>query len=526
MCLIKQHHAQTHGGVVCHDLDEALVILVDPPTPRGQRIIRELGACVNRAILDLGWVRRCVENGRWLGPRENWGGHRLPVTNVNEFFAIGPATHTQPSGRATLRDGPLSEASSLSFQELQRSFTQAALAVPPKPIMHQPGHPSRYRLPMQRVKGVETRHLAPLQSMASSSKPIVTFTADDKQHLISFFNWYLAKNPRASHAHVLRELANKAPHRTLRSWTCFFQQNESKWRPLIRQLQHTHQADRVVGEKEPSERTSNTISGQPTPRPHDTDAPRWDHPQPHSAPSELSASKFRMKQEDFDLEEGSHVDILRGHVLAPIQPSPLQQELHNQCYRQTDRLPSFQELKEHSPTSPSTSYTRTQARKPGATDFASGKTWGPFTWEEKLAIIHFLAETPWLWLHVIPKSTWVRSRTDVLTSWWHFEKMHPHRPFALWREFHKRNAEEFEAAALRMRTARDAGEPGICARAALAELQTKSRDAKSPKVADPEPSIWKENCTEETILTDDDDGKNMPSSTSQLPSGFSLPMIS
>lgn len=83
---------QSHGADVSTYLQHALVILVDPPTPGGQLLIREFGNDSNRAILDFGWVRKCVQLGRCIGPSENWGGHRLPVTNVNDFFAYsGPS---------------------------------------------------------------------------------------------------------------------------------------------------------------------------------------------------------------------------------------------------------------------------------------------------------------------------------------------------------------------------------------------------------------------------------------------------
>ncbi|KAG8899397.1 hypothetical protein FRC00_001476, partial [Tulasnella sp. 408] len=98
---------ENHGADVSSYLQHALVILVDPPTPGGQLLIREFGNDHSRAILDFGWVKDCVNKGRCLGPAENWGGHRLPVTNVNDFFSF--------SGPPPLSAPPLSAVSHSSF---------------------------------------------------------------------------------------------------------------------------------------------------------------------------------------------------------------------------------------------------------------------------------------------------------------------------------------------------------------------------------------------------------------------------
>lgn len=149
---------KTHGALVSRSLDGALVILVDPPTPEGQRLIAELGGNTNFAVLDIGWVNKCLEMRRCVGPADNWGGHRLPYTDVNDFFSSGSSTpSTQPPRQHQHPHPP--RAPSLHphalpvFQhdhDMERElYTRAAVAAPPRPIAFQPGIRARYPIPSE-----------------------------------------------------------------------------------------------------------------------------------------------------------------------------------------------------------------------------------------------------------------------------------------------------------------------------------------------------------------------------------------
>lgn len=99
-----------------------------------------------------------------------------------------------------------------------------------------------------------------------------------------------------------------------------------------------------------------------------------------------------------------------------------------------------------------------------------------FSAEEKREFIEFLSDHPWVWTTVTIPKEWMQGATPASTVWAKYQSLvsercsvpgirmclsrrsqHPHRSDASWREYHKRNAGEFDAEAKALRLARAGG---------------------------------------------------------------------
>ncbi|KAG8880828.1 hypothetical protein FRB97_000419 [Tulasnella sp. 331] len=733
---------EVHGANVSPYLDEALVILVDPPTPGGQHLIREYGTDANRAILDFSWVRRCVEKGRCIGPGESWGGHRLPVTNVNDFFAAAPPPPSQQqqqqqqqqqyqqqyqqatAPRNVPPSHPQSLPSAASHPSLpqRESYPKSVLPVPPRPIGMQAGHP-RYAARSPAVTALpspaisQSRPLSPGSSYTEhhadrdrdrdrerdrdrggrestslvaakegehpiewhswtppadnkevDSPPIVAptpavqqpvvssrpptpdteptppdqtqivmhhngmgakftdadstfireyfrwsmkhhpgrtnrqvldclhekmpyhsavstaqyirrhadrfpeyvkkdervgpkkkgpvpsasdagadvelpvpmepydpalvgedgcplppkslipfatgfrFTMADTQYVIAFFNWYLNKFPEATRAQILRELTNKAPYRSLPSWSNFFHKNQEKWKTLIKGLRDIPEGD-LNKEGSPSIRggpssslkaprrnggssSTSTSALAPAPSPTATDHPkidvqdarRWTPARQHPSVqidsngnghgSSHSGSHLPTPGER---EDGEYFENVNGTFLpVPVVATPSSMtSAHRDRQASSTSSSTTSSLRTHMVGDGGTPKDKDRAassasgapEKPRRADYGTRRTSKPFTSQEKLVFIEFLADHPWVWSHANAKPEWLKGGTTASATWQKFEKIQPHRSDACWREYHKRNAQEFDAAAKRLRTSREAGDPDSSAQTALAQGQ-------------------------------------------------------
>ncbi|KAG8856940.1 hypothetical protein FRB96_006203 [Tulasnella sp. 330] len=344
------------------------------------------------------------------------------------------------------------------------------------------------------------------------SGPGFRFTPDDTQWVIAFFNWYVAKHPDATRAQILRELTARAPHRTLPSWQYFFQKNQEKWRPLIKGLRDISEdhSDWMIegGGPIPSTSTGPTPKLSVMERPdvdfHVTGSDNdsmgdWDssHPQATRTRMGLSKSVPLMPREDYEWDERD--SFLTGRLPVPDlskAPGPVRHSspiaLAHHKYRGTS-MPSLstsssaRPVKTHfvgegmtkhwehhsqqqeSATSSTHYFNAPIPVKPRRSDYGTRRMAKPFTSQEKLTFIDFLAGHPSVWTHASVDAEWLKDSEGVsaLAIWQKFAKIQPQRSDACWREYHKRNALELDTAAKRLRIGREAGEPNSAAQGAI-----------------------------------------------------------
>ncbi|KAG9032324.1 hypothetical protein FRB95_001577 [Tulasnella sp. JGI-2019a] len=513
---------QAHGAVVSDHISEALVVLVDPPTPGGQKIIRELGGNSNRAVLDFSWVKRCVENERWLGPKENWGGHRPPITNVNEFFSIGPADRQSSPPRQPTWNPVPPRMLPYPFQhdrDIERYHqNQAPSSIPAKSVT-QSGHFPSHSVHVESARVGQDGCPMPLRGSAPNTR----FTVDDGRYLIAFFNWYLLKNPEATSAQVLGELASRATYRSLRSWTYFFHQNEEKWRHLIKGLRDTLDSDWVGIETSSKLYTPemehnglagcdlDDVDGRAI---EDAGEGRSGPERPRSAPAESSICIPRIKNRQHSQDEKQNALVMSQiSVLAPYKPSPQYEQprhLRASTYA-TLTPPSRSRPPPREVTVSSSRFFRSRVPgQPRQTEFGMRGTWKPFTSQEKFTLVEFLADNPWVWVQEIAKVEWLRgARTNALATWQKFENAQPHRSYVCWREYHKQNAEVLEAAAKRIRMARDTGDLSVSAQSALTRVSKHSISRATNTLQAKFITNDEEDAREEIVISDDEENVAM-----------------
>ncbi|KAG8933586.1 hypothetical protein FRC01_008127 [Tulasnella sp. 417] len=267
---------ENHGADVSSYLQHALVILVDPPTPGGQLLIREFGNDHARAILDFGWVKDCVNKGRCLGPAENWGGHRLPVTNVNDFFSFsGPPPISVPPPSAVAPHSQASTPAPVSIPSSMPAAAPASVAVaaalpspaishplPPSPISVHPRERSESK---QEVSVGDTHHqpehaglamtaaahnpedVKPSQPISTEAVPLTPedeptppdpskmvlhhngmgakFTDYDIEYIRNYFLWSVKYHPNRTRGQVLEKIHEKMPYHSVVSVTQFMRRH-------------------------------------------------------------------------------------------------------------------------------------------------------------------------------------------------------------------------------------------------------------------------------------------------------------
>ncbi|KAG9031504.1 hypothetical protein FRB95_002693 [Tulasnella sp. JGI-2019a] len=348
------------------------------------------------------------------------------------------------------------------------------------------------------------------------------FTVADSQYVVAFFNWYLTKYPEATRAHILRELTNKASYRSLPSWSNFFHKNQEKWKTLIKGLRDLPEGD-LIKEGSPLPRISSSGSGfkpATTKRrsggSYSLDTPsdnidahtvnsddamrKWKPLPPRQHPSVPSngngngatpTSTSNLPTPGAEGEEGNangdYFDGANGSTFLPVPvvdtPSSTKPFAATTSSTQHNRQASAAS----STTTTSSSRLRAQlaagdgtngkdkeksvSEKPRRADFGTRRTSKPFTTQEKLVFIEFLADHPWVWSQATAQTEWLKGGTTASATWQKFEKIQPHRSDACWREYHKRNAGEFDAAAKRLRLARESGDVTSTAQTALAQGQ-------------------------------------------------------
>ncbi|KAG9003418.1 hypothetical protein FRB94_003126 [Tulasnella sp. JGI-2019a] len=355
------------------------------------------------------------------------------------------------------------------------------------------------------------------------SGPGFRFTEDDAKWVIAFFNWYLSKHPDATRALILRELTAKASYRTLPSWSYFFHKNQEQWRPFIQGLRDMTEGELTEGEQGLNPRVQKTTKRKlstvdnPDINVHvvsDTEGPpRW-KPSPSSPQSTRTSSSNQiptMKREDYEWDEGDYfvdgtlpVPCLGPYGGAPRSvkrpsTSPPPRDYHRRdSTASSSTSSSIARLRTHfdadgimreqghqraiaaTTSSSSTFYYNGPPEKQRRSDFGTRRISKPFTSEEKLLFIEFLADHPWVWTHASPNPEWLQGHegTTAQATWQKFEKIQPHRSDACWREYHKRNAQEFDDAAKRLRIARETGETDLTAQVVLAQSpKNHSKDA-------------------------------------------------
>ncbi|KAG8900812.1 hypothetical protein FRB99_005753 [Tulasnella sp. 403] len=530
---------ERHGAHVSTYLTHALVILVDPPTPGGQLLIREFGSDTNRAILDFGWVKECVDKGRCIGPSENWGGHKLPVTNINAFFSYEPppvphppytahpaapalpspavSQSLPPSPVLTQRDRSESKPENFPATETDRKeripFQKSRQSTPPpvsdeEPtppdpsamVLHHNGmgakfteidteyirqyfrwsqkhHPHRTqrqvlekiheKMPYHTAVSItqymrrhpdlfsewkrqdidpslkDRNHLARSRDLHPDvpydpgntgnedepPKPPTNlipfakgyrFTTADDQFIISYFNWHAKKHPDSTKTEVLRDLAAWAPYRSLPSWTSYLHKNLSKWRDRIPSLRDdfTEEADEVSQGLLDDSTTDKDTKGDDIDGDL-ADSRRWNPPRRSAA--QVKPISIPIPTDDDDA--------------------------------------SYDEHKPHSPRSPRSarmSGPESELQKRRRAEGQRRRSIA-FSANERKIFIEFLADHPWVWTSITAPPEWLQGSTTASAVWQKFEKLYPHRSDASWREYHKRNAIEFDAEARRLRMARAAG---------------------------------------------------------------------
>jgi hypothetical protein len=72
------------GADICHSISAATILLVNPETVSGRKIVHEWTADPHKTILDYGWIQACIRNGRALLESEEWGGFH--VLHTNDFI--------------------------------------------------------------------------------------------------------------------------------------------------------------------------------------------------------------------------------------------------------------------------------------------------------------------------------------------------------------------------------------------------------------------------------------------------------
>ncbi|KAG8937245.1 hypothetical protein FRC03_010099 [Tulasnella sp. 419] len=116
------------GAEVVEVVHHALVILVDPATPGSKPLLSAFADDPKRAIVDFNWVHDCLHRQKCLGPQDSWGGHKLPVTDVNTFFGYTPPTTNAPAHPTQLPShyssaSPLPSSSHTLANDVERNQT-------------------------------------------------------------------------------------------------------------------------------------------------------------------------------------------------------------------------------------------------------------------------------------------------------------------------------------------------------------------------------------------------------------------
>ena len=69
------------GANICHRHSAATILLVNPETESGRKIVHDWTADPHKTILDYGWIQACIRSGRALLESEEWGGFRVLHTS-------------------------------------------------------------------------------------------------------------------------------------------------------------------------------------------------------------------------------------------------------------------------------------------------------------------------------------------------------------------------------------------------------------------------------------------------------------
>ncbi|KAL5534362.1 hypothetical protein ACEPAG_824 [Sanghuangporus baumii] len=65
---------RNYGANICVDVSLARIIIVEPHTSEGRQFVRDWGMDPGKVILEVAWIRRCLEAGRALLENDVWGG--------------------------------------------------------------------------------------------------------------------------------------------------------------------------------------------------------------------------------------------------------------------------------------------------------------------------------------------------------------------------------------------------------------------------------------------------------------------
>ncbi|KAL5519067.1 hypothetical protein ACEPAH_750 [Sanghuangporus vaninii] len=65
---------RNYGANICIDVSLARIIIVEPHTSEGRQFVRDWGMDPGKVILEVAWIRRCLEAGRALLENDAWGG--------------------------------------------------------------------------------------------------------------------------------------------------------------------------------------------------------------------------------------------------------------------------------------------------------------------------------------------------------------------------------------------------------------------------------------------------------------------
>ncbi|KAG9008500.1 hypothetical protein FRB90_008842 [Tulasnella sp. 427] len=261
------------------------------------------------------------------------------------------------------------------------------------------------------------------------------FTTADDQFIIAYFNWHGKRFPGATKGMVLRDLAKWAPYRSLPSWTTYLSKHIHEWKKLIPLLENDMSEDEEQASSHGFEEEDSTFKPEPVagmpdpgassssaaPEAHDADARRWNPPRRSSLTKPSLAPGVQPDDGDTSYDDRSAPPV--SSASSRKQRSP-----------RTSRLPQQMTVEHKQPK---------ERRRSLA-----------FTPQERQNFIEFLADHPWVWTSVAVPAEWLIGATTASAVWAKYQAMYPHRSDASWREYHKRNAVEFDPEAKRLRLMR------------------------------------------------------------------------
>lgn len=68
---------QASGADICHNISAAVILLINPETETGRKIVHDWREDAHKLVLDYGWIQASLRTGRALLESDDWGGFRV-----------------------------------------------------------------------------------------------------------------------------------------------------------------------------------------------------------------------------------------------------------------------------------------------------------------------------------------------------------------------------------------------------------------------------------------------------------------